>query len=357
MRTLVVSDLHLGLLSGYDRLRDPVLRASLLAALADVERLLLLGDLIEFRDGPARAAIDVATGVLSELGRALGPGREVVIVPGNHDHRLLDDWLARRGGEAPPLGLESAVDWREGELLAAVAGALAPAEVRVAYPGVWLAPGVWATHGHYLDALTRIPALERLAVGVTARLLRREPSQASRAEDFEAVLAPVYAWLHATAERGNPPHDPHAESPSHRAWRRLQRGEGEGGWRRHATRVAFPAMVAILNRAGLGPLRAEVDGPALRRGSLRAFEGVLTALGVRAQYVLFGHTHRAGPLPGDEPSEWRTASGTQLINTGCWVHEPGFLERASTAPSYRAGFAALLQDGCAPELVNLPDPG
>jgi hypothetical protein len=98
-----------------------------------------------------------------------------------------------------------------------------------------------------------------------------------------------------------------------------------------------------------------VSGPELRRGGLRAFGQVLTDLGVSGGHVMFGHTHRAGPLPGDDRSEW-VAAGTRLLNTGCWVYERGFLGDEPRRSPYRPGFAAVLEDTGAPELVNLLDP-
>ena len=47
MPTLIVSDLHLGQRPGRDVLRSPVARRRLLDALDDVDRLLLLGDIVE----------------------------------------------------------------------------------------------------------------------------------------------------------------------------------------------------------------------------------------------------------------------------------------------------------------------
>ena len=75
--------------SGRDVLRDAESRAPLLEALAGVERLVLLGDVVELRQGPVRDALAQARPVLSALAEALGSDREVVIVPGNHDHHLL----------------------------------------------------------------------------------------------------------------------------------------------------------------------------------------------------------------------------------------------------------------------------
>ncbi|MGH2886982.1 MAG: hypothetical protein ACRDPA_30545, partial [Solirubrobacteraceae bacterium] len=121
-------------------------RAALVARLAAFDRLVLLGDTVELRHGPARDALADAAPVLRELGSAVG---EVVVVAGNHDHALLRGWLERR--ETAPLGLQSAVDWDAREPLGGLVQSLAPARVSVAYPGVWLRDDVYATHGHYGD--------------------------------------------------------------------------------------------------------------------------------------------------------------------------------------------------------------
>ena len=136
LRTLVVSDLHLGAPSGRDVLRQPQARGRLLAELGQVDRLVLLGDVVELRQIPWRDALSAARPVLNEIAHALGPGKEVVLVPGNHDHHLLSGWLARRAqiGAPDPMTLETAVDWAAGEPLAEVAAALAPASVRACLP-------------------------------------------------------------------------------------------------------------------------------------------------------------------------------------------------------------------------------
>jgi hypothetical protein len=120
--------------------------------------------------------------------------------------------------------------------------------------------------------------------------------------------------------------------------------------RSRAAAASFPALVAGLNRAGLGPLRPDVSGVELRRAALRAFAEVTDRLDVRAAHVIFGHTHRAGPLPGDDRSEWG-----RMLNTGSWVHEPGFLGDSPRESPYRPGFAAIVNDTGPPELVNLLD--
>jgi hypothetical protein len=114
--------------------------------------------------------------------------------------------------------------------------------------------------------------------------------------------------------------------------------------------LGLAAGVAGLNRAGMGPLRPDVSGVALRRAGLAAFTEVLARLDVAAAHVLFGHTHRAGPLPGDDSSEWG-----RLLNVGSWVHEPRFVGDDPSGSPYRPGFAAIVDDDGPPALVNLLD--
>src|SRR6202012_1737909 len=99
-----------------------------------------------------------------------------------------------------------------------------------------------------------------------------------------------------------------------RGWQALSGPRRGRGIRGRAIAAADPLMIAALNRAGLGPLRAEGSGPALRRSGLRGMSEVCARLGVGAPYVIFGHTHRAGPLPGDDSAEWVTAHGRRLLN-------------------------------------------
>jgi hypothetical protein len=108
VRTVVVSDLHLGSRSEADVLRRRAPRDKLVERVEGADRLVLLGDTIELRQGPAREAMAVAQPVLEELGGALGKGGEVILVAGNHDHALVAPWLERRGAhvEPPPLNLE-----------------------------------------------------------------------------------------------------------------------------------------------------------------------------------------------------------------------------------------------------------
>jgi hypothetical protein len=312
---------------------------------------------VELRHGPLRDALEAAQPVLREIGAALPAGAEVVIVPGNHDHELLAGWFERRRRSAatPPLGLESDVDWLPGEALDVLAGFLEPAVVRVVYPGVWLREDVYATHGHYSDRHTTVPLFERLAVGVMARIVGEPSDGAQCAEDYEAAQAPLYAWIHAVAQHGGARLGRGSHGVSTQAWSALTATRRRRGVRQRAIVAGFPLAIAALNRAGLGPLRSDISGAALRSGGLRAFGEVLRRLDIRAPHVVFGHTHRAGPLLGDEPGEWQAPTGSRLLNSGCWVQEPAFLGSRPSKSPYRAGFSVAIEDQGAPQLANLLD--
>jgi hypothetical protein len=331
-----------------DVLRRERERAALVARLAGFNRLVLLGDTVELRHGPARDALAAAAPALSEMAAALGPGGEVVVVPGNHDHGLLRGWLERR--DPVPLGLESAVDADPREALGALMQSLAPAQVRVAYPGVWLRDDVYANHGHYCDRHNSVPILERLGAGLTVRVAGEPEGGPARAEDYEAALSPMYAWADTIAQSGGLRLG-RGGSFQIAAWQTLNGGAGRRSLRSRALALGLTAAVAGLNRAGMGPLRPDVSGVALRRGALAAFTEVIARLDVPASHVIFGHTHRAGPLPADDRSEWG-----RLLNTGSWVHEPRFIGPDPLGSPYRPGFAVIVGDDGPPELVNVLDP-
>jgi hypothetical protein len=364
VRTAVISDLHLGVGTSADLLRREDVRELLGRELAGVERVVLLGDVLELRDRPLATALAAATPVLGWLGEVVAEG-EVVIVPGNHDHRLISSWLERRSlAGSPALGLEQPVAPLEGalEILVRSAG---PARVSVSYPGLWLRPDVYAIHGHYLDRHLTIPTMERLGVALVERLLGipaggpdplapPEESQVADIAEYEHVQTPVYEFLFALAQatvgerRGG-------ADPSIRVWQLLSGKETRAarirGWLLGS--VAFPGAVGVANRLGLGPVRADLSPGAITNAGLAAMREVTERLGIDAEHVIFGHTHRRGPLPDEE--EWE-AGGTRLWNTGSWVFSRNLVGPSAHHSPYWPGTVALVGDEGPPQLVHLLDP-
>jgi hypothetical protein len=346
VRTLVVSDLHLGARTGVDVLRRPAARGALLARVEGVDRLVLLGDTLELRHGPLREALAAARPVVDALGTALGAEGEVVLVAGNHDHRLVAPWLEARGQAGPPpaLGLEEHAGAGATAATAEIARMVAPARLDVAYPGLWLADGVYATHGHYLDRHVTIPSFERLAAGALGRVLGDHVDDISCPDDYEVVLAPLYALLDAIAARAPDGRGPSHANASTRAWRALTDG---GRVRRTLLAGAFPLGIGALNRVGVGPVRADLSGAELRRAGLRAMRAVIAALGIDGRHVVFGHTHRAGPLAADEPADWALPGGGRLINAGSWVLDRAWTRAGPGGPYWPGGAVEIGDDGVA----------
>jgi Calcineurin-like phosphoesterase len=385
MRTLILSDLHLGGVSRADVLRRPELREPLLRAAESVDRVVLLGDVLELRHGPARDALAAAQPFFEDLGRALA-GKELVLVAGNHDHAMIEPWLALRAQlPAPePLGLEQSIEPADASpIVEQLAQWASPASVRFAYPGLWVRPDVYATHGHYLDCHLTVPTIERLSVGVMGRLLGRPAHSFDSVADYEAVTAPMYAWRHAVARDARTGNALNGIATVH-AWRALggrdDRDDEPGvassngsGPRRRSRRSAlvsrlraraivrgFPLAVAALNRAGIGPLSAEISSGELRGAGLRAMGEVASRLGLGDAHVVFGHTHRAGPLQGDDASEWNrlpaahgAAPGARLVNVGCWTYDSIFLTDKPGESPYWPGTCALVEDSGPPQLQRL----
>jgi hypothetical protein len=109
--------------------------------------------------------------------------------------------------------------------------------------------------------------------------------------------------------------------------------------------------VTAANVAGLGDFRTDLSGPALRRAGLRAIGEVVQRLGIPGHHVIFGHTHRRGPLERDDASEWRTPAGAQLHNCGSWVSEPWLVGEAGRDSPYWPGNAIVVEDEGPPRLV------
>lgn len=314
VHTAVISDLHLGTRTRADLVARPEIRRRLMAALEEVDEVVLLGDSVELRDRPLGEALAAAAPFFRDLGNALS-GRRVTVVPGNHDYQLASPWLERRRPEAR-LGLDERSTPAPRDPLGRLASQMGDATLELAYPGVWLRPDVYATHGHYLDCHNRVATFECLASALIKRLVRPRRDGFRTPDDYEAVLAPMYQMIYRSAQSRRARRAAHAAKRAVRAWER----------------------------------RLGYRGPS-RRPGLEAMAQVIDCLRIEADYVVFGHLHGPGPLGTRD--DWRTANGTQLVNTGSWVYEPAYLGPSFEQSSYWPGTCTLVSSEGPPELRHL----
>jgi hypothetical protein len=334
VRTLVVSDLHLGARLQHSVLTRPEPLHRLLDALEPVQRLVLLGDTVDLIEGRAVHAMEEAEPVLRAIGRRLGPDREVVLIPGNHDSLLVRRWVRARGAQ---LAAQTEVPLAATPALSRVTSWLAPARVRVFYPGAWLTPAVWATHGHYLDR----HLLPGRAFGIARGLLGRMPRTGANPLDYEHTRRPSLARFSGSLPR---PLAALLDDIAELA--------------RASTMPAVPRRGIhrrLLHRS-FAPFTAALLGSQMHRASIPALARVVHRLGIDCQWALFGHVHRLGPLPGDDSFKWRGPGGRpRVANSGSWVYEPLLVHRANPPHPYWPGGALLIEAAEDPRAFGLLD--
>ncbi len=165
------------------------------------------------------------------------------------------------------------------------------------------------------------------------------------------MLAPLYAWVHSTAQRTGEGRAAAGSGRAVKAYEILQ-GDGHRPVRTRLLAAALPLGVRGLSML-VGPLDSDLSGAALRRNALVALGTSLQRLGVGADHVISGHSHRAGPLPGDALDEWRAATGSALHNCGNWVFETHFLAGPEGSSPYWPGGAVLVEGDEPPVLLRL----
>ncbi len=338
MRTAIVSDLHLGSGFGEDVLRDPAVRRTLFEELDSADRLILLGDVLELRELPLANVLASARPFFEELGEAM-TGKPVVLVPGNHDHRLAEPLLEHLALAGEALGLEHRAE-PAGEAATRLAGWLGDAPLEIAYPGIWLREDVFATHGHYMDCHMSLPRMECVAAAATMRTLRPLPAE-PEPTDYERVLRPVYELTYGLAQGGTPKR---ANRPSERAWKTLssRNGPRASRVRRAAIRAAIPAGIWGVNRLLHARFQTDLSSEAITRSGIDAATELSRNLGLRAAHVLTGHTHRGGPYDGDP--DWPLPGGGHLHNTGCWIFATAFHHPGTPPSAYWPGTVTWLED-------------
>jgi hypothetical protein len=358
-RTVLISDLHLGARSGTDVLRRPALRARLIEAIADAgaDRVVLLGDIVELRDGPLGESLEAARPLFTELGGALGDGT-VVLVPGNHDHRLLGPWLERVRGELRPAAVDELVA-EPHPAVRSLANWLGEARLEVRYPGVWVRDDVYAMHGHYLDSHATLPTIERLSVAAVDRLGGTPTGRRESPHDYEEVHAPVYDLVFSLAQGGRVfGSDVEGRSRALRIWQTVGGASGQARTLRGKLlgSALIPATLRGLEQAGLGRFNRDFSIAEIGRSGVAAMHVVVERLGIEADHVIFGHIHRRGSLPGEHGEErapaWRR-NGVHLHNTGNWLYAEALLGRAVPESPFWPGSMILVGETGPPELIEI----
>src|SRR5206468_12639211 len=134
--------------------------------------------------------------------------------------------------------------------------------LELVYPGFWLRPGTYVTHGHYIDAHMSIPRLEAIAVAATARVTGGMRPPPRTPEDYEAAMTPLYAFAYALAQGSSRARRVLGMDLSRKVWKRI---DGRRDLRSRAlANIAIPSAVWALNRAGMGPFEAKLTGATLR---------------------------------------------------------------------------------------------
>jgi UDP-2,3-diacylglucosamine pyrophosphatase LpxH len=350
VRTAIISDLHLGTTRGEDLLRDAEIRRVLFEEIAPADRVVLLGDVLELRELPLAAALEAGRPFLEELGDAMA-GRSIVLVPGNHDHRLAEPLLEQTALAGQSLGFDQRTSTVT-DATTRIASWLGDAEFEIAYPGVWLRDDVYATHGHYMDCHMTLPRLECIAAAAMMRRFGPLPDPATPA-DYEHALRPLYGFSFSLAQSGLAQQ---ATRPSERAWQAMNSRNGTPSPARRAAlgaaiKAGIPATIWSLNRLLHAEFSADLSPTAITASGVSAATQMTERLGIRATHVITGHTHRAGP--NEDDGEWPLPSEGSLHNTGSWVFSSAF-HRPGTPPGpYWPGTVTWIDDDGPPRRARL----
>jgi predicted phosphodiesterase len=359
VRALVISDTHFGAWTGDALLRLEEHRARLAPHLADVDEVVILGDLFDFLFGSVRDAFAAADGLFDLLRERL-QGKRLVFLAGNHDHHLVtreaEDLLEQEivtGGRPGDGGGE--VHDRQ-YFRRFLERRLDGVEVEIRYPAYSFG-GVLLTHGHYLDPHARSAGTlgSRTLTHALWSIAAGGPEDPRTEADYESVITLLTEVLYTIAQL------PHGTEAQHNVYERAQRaGRALGRAAAPARTIrtlagrlrgsssdtgadgrssgADPNLASHHRRAlagereRLGGAPAEIDDVARsytvarvirpsdpREAAVEAMAKVVENLGWAREtdQIVFGHTHQ--PLAGA-----RATSGppVRFWNTGSWFYEP-----------------------------------
>jgi UDP-2,3-diacylglucosamine pyrophosphatase LpxH len=398
MTTAILSDLHLGAWQMNDLLRYRFFIQRLSSALEGVDEVVLLGDVLELRFQQLDEALRRSQPFFAALGSALrahrgrfAPVPRVVYVAGNHDYHFALELLEREQervleralehGDPSPYRFSGRVrSPSDTFLLRALRRMLGPgveAEFAYAYVRRETDSGpLLAMHGHYLDLHLSSPGERLLALAQQAVTAYRLETLRPGFDLYDAVLRPQNELLHWIGQ------SPAGAQVQSELWRRLRGNRRElphgvlGRARRSAARRGVQVAEALAGAAARQLARRVLQGdvanvsPARATDvdeGIRAFMDSLYALQSdlfnaeawqhAPAYVVFGHTHRPGPLSEvDSPDRWRpqwAGRQVQVLNCGSWLYDAA---RALSDDYHRTrwpGTLVLVPDGQPPRVVAL----
>ena len=277
MRTAIVSDLHLGSADGEDLARDPAIRR--VAAGGDRRRRPPRPARRRARAARAarwRGVLEAARPFFEELGEAMA-GRRVVLVPGNHDHRLAEPLLDEARAGRRHASASSTARLPAGEPATRDRRLARRGRARHRLPGP-LAARRRLRHPRPLHGLPHDPAAARVRRRGRRDARRRPTAGSGHARRLRARPAPdLRLRLRPRRGTGLAPRPP----PSHpsAAWRAISGRHRDGGRTRQAAararhRRRRPGSVWLLNRLLPRRLRPrplrQLDPPQRHRRSDRA---------------------------------------------------------------------------------------
>jgi UDP-2,3-diacylglucosamine pyrophosphatase LpxH len=314
VRTIVLSDLHFG--SPTAIAAHPHVLSALEKAFADVDQIILLGDLFSLHDLPWPQVVQRAQPFLDLLSRA---GKPVVYLPGNHDYHFVvmaDD--ERRFGS----------DIERGDVAARILQDLVDVPVQGAYP-FYTREGITFMHGHHTA-----PHVLETGVGLIDDIHLRHyrqgnPTRTLRPEEYDALMSPVNEMMYELAQA---PSGPAAD-------RYISRMKLWTLATMYATRSSSHTLAAGIGRKL--QRRLQWKFPLKDRHTVVALLGaVCRDFSIAPGKVISGHTHQAYEnVTLTHYPQWT------FYNTGCWVYNKMLLDLFGEEAITRPGTALVVQDG------------
>ena len=378
MATAILSDLHLGAAHGDDLLRYPIFCDLLREQLEGIDHIVLLGDILDLRFQQLETALQIATPFFSMLGEVLRPAKQprVTYIPGNHDHhyalRLIEAEQERAIASGEPYRFTHTIappDFFLSRQLARLIGGNVAVRFCYFYDTLDSSEGpIFLTHGHYLDLhIDAAPA--RLLSLLQASIAAAGQSVDTLSPDlYEAILRPQYELLHWIGQ------SPGGGQIQSRIYERLRGGAPASTRLSQIRRAALRGAASVGGRVGIalaetiasrllkgGFSLTSLAREALAEETIRAFglslEVLAPYLPTGATYIIFGHTHRPGPLDEiDTPERWVVnlrGQQTQVLNSGSWLYDAGKARRPDERPQRWPGTFILIPDRGQPRLVEV----